>query len=229
MGYSLNRWSRTNRDLFSIRFLYHGSRMGGPIIGLTGRVLSATSEPTASVFVSKGDQQPLADLFPSTHAVSMYSLYDSSIPLVYRGFFLVFEPLTVVLAACYAYFTPRTYLALLAYSKPTTALDEPSQEMLVSLYQLANMYMMFALNEALVLGCTQNRRVWRILLFGLFVADLGHLATLWSLGSQWYWRIDLWNEMHVGGIGLVYFGASMRLAYICGVGLKPKEGLIKVQ
>ena len=91
----------------------------------------------------------------------MHSLLDSSIPLAYRVFFLVVEPMTTLLGAGYAYFAPQTYLSLLATSAPLNAtsvpMSPPDAVTLVAVHRLANMYLMFTLNEALVLACTQNR------------------------------------------------------------------------
>jgi len=38
-----------------------------------------------------------------------------------------------------------------------------------------------------------------------------------------YWRVWEWNEMGWGGVGAVYLGASMRAAFIAGVGMSEKE------
>lgn len=89
----------------------------------------------------------------------------------------------------------------------------------VVLSQLANLYLLFTLNEALVLRATADRRVWKTLLFGLLVADLGHLYSLRPLGSDVYWRVDQWNAMDWGNVPFVYLGASMRTAFLLGIGL----------
>lgn len=81
-----------------------------------------------------------------------------------------------------AYFQPHLYLALSHSppSSPLSSLTAPTAVPLatrLALAQLANLYLLFALNEGLVLRCTRNRAVWRTLLFGLLLADLGHLWT----------------------------------------------------
>ncbi|EJD39467.1 hypothetical protein AURDEDRAFT_71149 [Auricularia subglabra TFB-10046 SS5] len=150
----------------------------------------------------------------------MHSLFDSDIPLVYRTFFLVVEPLSALAGAYYAYFAPSTYRAA----------ARPDAAGAVALYQLANLYLLFCLNEHCVLSATQDRRVWRALLFGLLVADFGHLMSVWSLGAGWYWRVWDWNAMHFGGIGFVYAGATMRICYLLGLGLSDaQDGRRKVQ
>lgn len=45
-------------------------------------------------------------------------------------------------------------------------------------------------------------------MFGLLVADLGHLYSVKSLGLGIYFRAWGWNAMHWGNVGFVYIGAS---------------------
>lgn len=87
--------------------------------------------------------------------------------------------------------------------------------------QLANLYLLFALNEALVLRSTSDLRVWKTVLFGLLLADLGHLWTVRQLGLDVYlpWNFARWNAIDWGNIPFVYLGASMRAAFISGVGM----------
>lgn len=146
----------------------------------------------------------------------MHSLFATTIPLFYRVFFLVVEPVSALVGAYYAYVQPTAYLDLLTPG----AAKAPDAAGAVALYQLANLYLLFALNEHCVLASTQDARVWRALLVGLLVADFGHLLTVWSLGPPWYWRVWAWNAMHWGGIGFVYAGATTRMCYLSGVGLR---------
>ena len=100
----------------------------------------------------------------------------STIPLLYRLFFLYIEPVSALVGAYFAYFQPQTYLHLLTPNHSVAASTAPAH--LVALYQLANLYLLFALNEHLVLSSTRARRTWRRLLLALLVADLGHLASM---------------------------------------------------
>lgn len=85
--------------------------------------------------------------------------------------------------------------------------------------QLANLYLLFALNEALVLRCTGDMTVWRTVLFVLLVADFGHLYSVSGHGSWIYWDFARWNAIDWGNVAFVYLGASMRIAFLSGVGL----------
>lgn len=89
----------------------------------------------------------------------------------------------------------------------------------IVLSQLANLYLLFALNEALVLRSTGDLRVWRTVLLGLLIADFGHLYSVSGLGSWVYWDVTRWNAIDYGNVLFVYLGASMRIAFLFGVGL----------
>lgn len=142
-----------------------------------------------------------------------------TLPLPYRLFFLLVEPVATLLGAYFAHFGQSRYLEL------THAASAPSPIPLgtsVAMSQLANLYFAFAMIEALVLRSTSDLRVWKTLLFCLLVADFGHLYTVWSLGPQIYWSVLDWNPIDWGNIPFVYLGASMRVAFLAGVGFGSK-------
>lgn len=146
------------------------------------------------------------------------STKQSRIPLLYRYFFLYIEPFSALVGAYYAHFQPQTYLNLThASSAPITGI--PTSTTIV-LNQLANLYFLFALNEALILRATSDTRVWRTLLFCLFVADLGHLYSVSPLGLQVYTEFQKWNAIDWGNVGFVYAGATMRACFLLGIGLR---------
>ncbi|PCH40691.1 hypothetical protein WOLCODRAFT_131471 [Wolfiporia cocos MD-104 SS10] len=147
----------------------------------------------------------------------------SPIPLLYRLFFLYIEPISAVVGAYYAAARQSDYLAYLS-SAPSGAAPGPSPlptPTRTALFQLANLYLLFALNEHLVLASTPAHRTWARLLLGLLVADLGHLATMLPLAAEKgyaevflrFWR---WDAMEWGSVGFVYAGASMRVAFLTG-------------
>lgn len=121
------------------------------------------------------------------------------LPLYYHIFLLYIEPLSALLGAYYAYFHPYLYLFLThAASAPQSSSSStpssPISSVLaiasvplatrVALAQLANLYLLFAINEGLVLRATRDVRVWKTLLFGLLVADLGHLWSVRALATD---------------------------------------------
>ena len=135
---------------------------------------------------------------------------------IYRLFSLYIEPLASVVGAYYAFLQPKEYLRL----------TDPSSSPIVSvplstsiiLQQLSNLYLLFALNEALVLRATSDIRVWRTLLFGLLVADIGHLYSVHGLGSSIYWDVLRWNAIDWGNVAFVYAGAALRICFLAGLG-----------
>ncbi|KAI0128960.1 hypothetical protein BJ170DRAFT_355311 [Xylariales sp. AK1849] len=138
------------------------------------------------------------------------------VPIAYRIFFLVVEPISALVGAFYAHFRQADYLTLThAASAPSPIPTGTS----VIMSQLANLYLLFALNEALVLRSTGDLRVWKTVLFVLLVADLGHLYSVSKIGSQVYWDVNSWNAIDWGNVPFVYLGASMRVAFLSGVGL----------
>lgn len=144
-----------------------------------------------------------------------------AIPPLYRLFFLYIEPISALVGAYFAHFDPSAYLLL----THAPSFVPPTSGTTAVLSQLANLYFLFAINEAFVLRSTSDLRVWRTLLFGLLVADLGHLWSVNGTGTAWevyvaFWR---WNEMAWGNVAFVYAGAMMRTCFLAGVGLQKVE------
>ena len=158
---------------------------------------------------------------------------DLRVPWIYRLFFLYIEPVSALVGAFYAAGLPATYLALLSTTgSSSTVQTTPDTPTLISLYQLSNLYLLFALNEHLVLSSSSSMTTWRRLLFCLLVADFGHLATMFPLAAETavkegltagllrvYGHFWEWNAMDWGSIGFVYCGALMRTSFLLGIGL----------
>jgi len=144
----------------------------------------------------------------------------AAFPFVYRLFFLYIEPIATAIGAYYAHFQQQEYLRL-TYASTTASILGPSIRESIVLSQLANMYAVFALNEALVLRSTSDLRVWKIFLLGLLLADFGHIYSVKSVGSHVYWQFWDWNEIYWGNLGFVYVGATLRMAFLSGIGLGP--------
>ena len=141
---------------------------------------------------------------------------DDRVSSIYKTFFLYIEPLSALTGAYYAHFKQRTYLQLThAPSAPESAVPISTQ---IVLSQLANLYLLFAMNEALVLRSTADLKVWKTMLFCLLIADIGHLYSVHYLGLPVYWNVLDWNAIDFGNIGFVYAGALMRLSFLLGYG-----------
>ena len=140
-------------------------------------------------------------------------------PVVYTTFFLWIEPVATLVGAFYAWFRPLEYLHLThAASTPEKLLGLPVSTN-VALRQLGNLYLAFALNEALVLRATSDIKVWRALLLGLLIADFGHLYSCYPLGVQAYYDFPNWNSIAYGNYFFVYCGAAFRTCFLLGVGM----------
>ena len=143
---------------------------------------------------------------------------SSVFPFVYRLFFLYIEPVATAVGAYYAHFQQNEYLKLTVPSVAPSLLGPSTAESIV-LTQLANMYFVFALNEALVLRTTANRDVWKVFLLGLLIADFGHLYSVNVMGLDVYWRFWEWNSIYWGNLGFVYVGALLRMSFLAGLGM----------
>ncbi|PSN67670.1 hypothetical protein BS50DRAFT_572719 [Corynespora cassiicola Philippines] len=142
-----------------------------------------------------------------------------TLPALYRLVFLYIEPLSTFAGAVYAHCLQQTYLAQThPASAPAPGQSVPIASQIV-LSQLANLYLLLCISEALVLRSTADRKVWNTFLFGLFVADLGHLYAVRPAGAWVYWRFWDWNATDGGNVGFVYFLIVTRLLFFAGVGI----------
>ena len=154
----------------------------------------------------------------------------TAIPVAYNVFFLWIEPFATLVGAFYAWFRPLEYLHLThAASTPEKLLGLPVSTHVVA-RQLGNMYLAFALNEALVLRATKDVKVWKALLLGLLIADFGHLYSCYPLGFEAYYDIFNWNSIAYGNYLFVYFGATFRTCFLLDVGMGgPKKAKAKAR
>ncbi|MCJ1440011.1 MAG: hypothetical protein MMC23_000493 [Stictis urceolatum] len=144
-----------------------------------------------------------------------------SLPLWYKLFFLWVEPFSTLVGAYFAVFDQHQYLDLThGPSSPAPLIPMGTS---IALTQLGNLYLLFALSEALILRSTNEVKVWRALLVGMLVADIGHLWSVAPLAPQVYYDFPNFNAIDWGNVAFVYVGASTRIAFLAGVGLgKPK-------
>jgi hypothetical protein len=168
--------------------------------------------------------KPYSNFDVDSRTPSINVTMSDSIPFFpYKLFLLYIEPISALVGAFYAGIKPDEYLGLLTLDAKSTISASPPITTLISLYQLSNLYLLFALNEYLVLSSTSSLKTWRRLLFCLLVADFGHLATMAPLGMGVYWRVWDWNAMVWGSVGFVYLGATIRMCFLAGIGLKDES------
>ena len=142
----------------------------------------------------------------------------ANIPFPYILFFHWIEPVATLAGAYYAWLQPTEYLSLTHAVSAPGLLGLPVGTK-VALRQLGNLYVAFALNEALVLRATNDLKVWRVFLLVLLIADFGHLFGCFPLGFKTYYDFANWNAMAYGNYLFVYFGAATRICFLCGIGM----------
>lgn len=147
-----------------------------------------------------------------------------SIPEYYTVFFLWVEPIATLAGAVAAAFFGHDYLVMThAQTTPSKILGLPIATD-VAMRQLGNLYMAFALSEALVLRSTNDVKVWRAMLTAFICADVGHLVACFPAGGfSQYYNVLEWNLMAYGNLLFVYCGAALRICFLAGVGLGPKR------
>lgn len=64
--------------------------------------------------------------------------------------------------------------------------------------QLSKVYVLLALNEALILRSTSDLKVWKTILKALLVADFGHLCIVFGLGIDDRWSVGELSTVDCG-------------------------------
>lgn len=140
------------------------------------------------------------------------------IPWLYKAMFLYFEPLAALNGAFITLFRPVSYLQIMspqATASTYSSLDQPIYD------QLAAFLVLFAWCQAVVLRLTTEVRVWKYLLFGMFLCDVIHLYAAYQiLGSQVFFDPRRWRAEEWVNFVMLYGPGALRLALCLGVGLR---------
>lgn len=137
-------------------------------------------------------------------------------PLIYRLCFLWIEPMSALFGVLVNLTTPITFLQSLSPLATATTLS-PLEKPIYD--QLAAHLFLFAWMEMVVLRSTSDTKVWKRVLFGMFLCDMLHLWASYSiLGVSVYFNPVRWRwEEWVNFVALYGFG-SLRLAFCARVG-----------
>lgn len=150
---------------------------------------------------------------------------EAQVAKFYKYFFLYIEPISTIVGAYYSSLQQQTYLDLThATSSPQNGIPISTQ---IILMQLSNLYLCFAINEALVLRATSDLKVWRTLLICLLIADFGHLYSVNAVGWHVYWNVRSWNAIDWGNVAFVYAGATTRICFLSGLGVGPSGQTVR--
>jgi hypothetical protein len=142
--------------------------------------------------------------------------FHRSIPLVYRVYFLWFEPLLALNGAFMSAFKTDEFLSVMTPLATPLALNPVFH---VVFDQLAATYFLFAFNEAVVLRLSSDLRVWKAALLGIACCDLLHVyATGRALGFEALVNPSLWRVVDGINLALLYVPCLLRLSFIFEVG-----------
>ncbi|KAL9603272.1 MAG: hypothetical protein Q9219_001294 [cf. Caloplaca sp. 3 TL-2023] len=146
------------------------------------------------------------------------------IPLPYRFLFLYFEPIAAFSGALLTFFTPASYLLTLSPTAKYTSDTFPIYA------QMTGHLILFAWLQLYLLRATSSVKLWKIVLFGMFMCDVVHVySSCVGLGPERIydlkvWRIEEWVSLVTTGVVAV-----MRLAFCLGVGVGQEEVLGKLK
>lgn len=147
-----------------------------------------------------------------------------SISIIYRIYFLWFEPLAAFVGAIAGFINPTqiivgtTPTALFpAASAPVT----PLSKMLVA--QVCSLYLLFAWNQAIVLRVAKDLAVWRVLLMGMVLSDVGHLYALYTADPVAFVDVASWRGTDWINEGTLVLGLALRIVFLAGFGVQSQK------
>lgn len=142
-------------------------------------------------------------------------------PLLYRFLFLYLEPIGAFFGTLVNIFDPLRYLQSLsptATASTYSPLTQPIYD------QLAAHLLFFSWSQAVVLRSTDDVKMWKAMLFGMFLCDILHLfASYRILGPEVFFSPSLWRWEEWVNFIMLYGPGGLRLAFCMGVGVKRDE------
>ena len=142
-------------------------------------------------------------------------------PFIYRFLFLYLEPISALLGTIINILDPLRYLQSLspaATASSYSPLTKPIYD------QLAAHLLFFSWSQAVVLRSTNDMKVWKALLFGMFLCDILHLfASYRILGPEVFFNPTFWRWEDWVNFIMLYGPGGLRLAFCAGVGVRKGE------
>ncbi|KAH7254630.1 hypothetical protein B0J15DRAFT_512851 [Fusarium solani] len=146
------------------------------------------------------------------------------IPTLYRLLFLYLEPFLAIGAAIQTHFAPAIFLNTMSQ----TSKYAPDNQVIYD--QVAALYTLFAFNEAVLLRLTNDIRMWKGVLVGIFICDILHLYASWvSLGNDMFWNPLAWRVEDWENLGALWGLGVVRIAFLAGVGLGQNDDRTKMK
>ncbi|KAJ5039109.1 uncharacterized protein L3040_006779 [Drepanopeziza brunnea f. sp. 'multigermtubi'] len=149
------------------------------------------------------------------------------ISLIYRLYFLYWEPFSALAGTYLAFFDPQRLLrgtvplpAYEHFANPATQTLDISPVLQMALTNIGSLYALFAVNEGIVLRLTRDRRIWCTVILGMVCSDVGHIYAAWkvwperlALGEVLKWNSDEWINY-----GTLFAGLGLRILFLLGFG-----------
>lgn len=100
--------------------------------------------------------------------------FVSRISIIYRVYFLWFEPLAALAGTYLCFFDPEYFINVTVPSPALAAAYPVTPVLQMMMQNLGCLYALFAINEGIVLRLTREKSVWYTVLLSMIVTDLGH-------------------------------------------------------
>ena len=152
---------------------------------------------------------------------------NTSVPLIYRLLFLYIEPVAALGGTLITTFDPVSFLRTFSPAS-TSSIYSPLTQPIYD--QVAALLFLFAWIQAVVLRSTDDIRLWKTILFGMFLCDVLHLYSSYKiLGPEMFFDPRMWRAEEWVNFGMLYGPGGLRLAFCAGFGLKGEEKVVKSQ
>src|SRR6266487_3671012 len=135
---------------------------------------------------------------------------SSSAAFLYHIYFQSVEPLMALTGAFVTHFTPAQFVNIMSPAAFTIDSIPPTIQLLLS--NLASTYLLFALNEALVLRLSTDLNVWRAVIATYLICDAGHLYAVYASRPDLFWALSRWRSVDWTNLGVLWFDVVLRSA-----------------
>ncbi|KAF8848699.1 hypothetical protein BDZ45DRAFT_681033 [Acephala macrosclerotiorum] len=146
------------------------------------------------------------------------------IALIYRIWFLYLEPVFALGGTYLCLYDPQRMLTGTVPVPAITAASPsggpipitPLMQMLLT--NIGSLYVLFSINEGLVLRLSSEKRVWFGIIGSMLVSDIGHLYAVYQIAPKRMLEIAGWNSDEWINYGTLWFGALLRAGFLMGFG-----------
>lgn len=145
------------------------------------------------------------------------------VPLVYKLWFQLIEPLFAINGVVLAVFYPQTFLRSIPLpsgfdlSKATAANDPLTTSLL---FQLSGLFAFFALVEVTVTRAATDFRVWQCVAFASGFSDVIHLAGAHRMmGKTRFWNPLSWTGDEWATLAIFWVGLVTKTCLCFGLGV----------